>query len=29
MGPLLDAWRKEFKIEYPVPIKTLVADARA
>jgi parvulin-like peptidyl-prolyl isomerase len=29
MGPLLDAWRKEFKIDYPVPIKTLVADARA
>jgi hypothetical protein len=29
MGPLLDIWRKEFKVEYPVTMKSIVAAARA
>lgn len=29
MGPLLDTWRKEIKVEYPVPMKAVVAAARA
>lgn len=29
MGPLLDVWRKEIKVEYPVPMKTLVGSAGA
>lgn len=29
MGPLLDTWRKEIKVEYPVPMKALLASAGA
>lgn len=29
MGPLLDTWRKEIKVEYPIPMKAVVAAARA
>jgi len=29
MGPLLDSWRREITVQYPVPMKDLVAAARA
>jgi len=29
MGALLDGWRKQFKIDYLVPLAKLAADAKA
>jgi hypothetical protein len=29
MGPLLDAWRDEIKVEYTVPMKALIAEAKS
>jgi parvulin-like peptidyl-prolyl isomerase len=29
MNPLLDSWRGEVKVEYPLPIKNLIAEAQA